>query len=227
MITELDTDEELSQTSNLTQDDDLTFELTSGPLTNNTQTQPSTILHKDNTTQEAQHNNTKRNKRLSVSQHTSTETVRTPTKSSKIQLTSSQHPNKKRPKLQTLNTQTISKQGPSNTTAITSPISTTTISDNPDNTKLTYSQITQKQLNIPQFNSIDDSEWADIIQSKITDQIDTPFDQQIWSYEKITEALQTPTGIHDFINHKLMTILTEFIIPPAIFLKFKIGRAHV
>ena len=95
MITELDTDEELSQTSNLTQDDDLTFELTSGSLTNSTQTQPSTILHKDNTTQEAQHNNTKRNKRLSVSQHTFTETVRTSTKTSKIQLTSSQHPNKK------------------------------------------------------------------------------------------------------------------------------------
>ncbi|CAG8678687.1 3806_t:CDS:1, partial [Paraglomus occultum] len=50
MITELDTDEELSQTSNLTQDNDLTFELTSGSLTNSTQTQPSTIIHKDNTT---------------------------------------------------------------------------------------------------------------------------------------------------------------------------------
>src|SRR6185295_10995330 len=35
MITELDTDEELSQTSNLTHDDDLTFDLTSGTTSNN------------------------------------------------------------------------------------------------------------------------------------------------------------------------------------------------
>ena len=39
MITELDTDEELSQTSNISQDDKLTFELTAGPATNITQTQ--------------------------------------------------------------------------------------------------------------------------------------------------------------------------------------------
>jgi hypothetical protein len=38
MITELDMDEELSQTSTISQDDELTFDLTAGPAANITQT---------------------------------------------------------------------------------------------------------------------------------------------------------------------------------------------
>ncbi|CAG8667404.1 1901_t:CDS:2, partial [Paraglomus occultum] len=192
MITELDTDEELSQTSNLTQDDDLTFDLTSGTTSNdNTQTQPSPA-----------------------------KAIRSSSKSTSVPLTTDQQHSKKRPKLQALNTEsTPNSETPNDAaTLLTSII---TISDTPNTNRLTYSQITQKQLNIPQFSQIDDSEWADILHTKIVDKINTPFDQQTWSYEAIAEALQTPTGIHDFIDYKLITMPTEFTIPPAIFLKFK------
>ena len=60
----------------------------------------------------------------------------------------------------------------------------TTISDNLEPNKPTYSQITQKQLNIPRFNDIDDSEWADILQAKIDDKINTPFDNKLGPMRK-------------------------------------------
>ena len=150
MITELDTDEERSQTSNLTQDDDLTFDLISGPLVNSTQTQPlATASH--NSTQTTQNTNTRRNKRLSVSQHTSSEIVRSSTKLPNTQPRSIQHPSKKRPKLQPLNTETTLNQEALNTTttAITSPISTTTISDNLEPNKPTIAKLLKNNLIYP------------------------------------------------------------------------------
>jgi hypothetical protein len=94
MITELDTEDELSQTSNISQDDELTFDLTAGPAANITQTQSLvTTLH--NNTPATQDTNTKRNKRLSVSQHNPAETTRLTTKSSKTQSTTNQHQSKK------------------------------------------------------------------------------------------------------------------------------------
>ena len=65
MITKLNTDKELSQTSNLTNDDDLTFDLTSGATSNdNTQTQP--IPNTSQSTTQLEHKtNTRRNKRTS------------------------------------------------------------------------------------------------------------------------------------------------------------------
>ena len=84
MITELDTDEERSQTSNFTQDDDLTFDLITGPSANSTQTQPlATTSH--NTTHMTQNTNIRKNKWLSVSQHTSPKIVKSSTKLPNVQ----------------------------------------------------------------------------------------------------------------------------------------------
>jgi hypothetical protein len=94
MITELDTEDELSQTSNISQDDELTFDLTAGPAANITQTQ-SLVTTSHNNTSATQDTNTKRNKCLSVSQHNSAETTRLTTKSSKTQSTTNQHQSKK------------------------------------------------------------------------------------------------------------------------------------
>ena len=58
----------------------------------------------------------------------------------------------------TTSTEGLPNPEPSNNITTSLPISTTTISDTQNTTKPTYSQITQKQLNIPLFHYIDDSE---------------------------------------------------------------------
>jgi len=93
MITELDTDEELSQTSNLTQEDELTFDLNADPTVNNTQTQP-TSETPNNTTQSEHKIHTRRNKRPSFSQHTTAEISKSSAKKT-TQPTTSQHQSKK------------------------------------------------------------------------------------------------------------------------------------
>jgi len=95
MITELDTDEELSQTSNLTQDDDLTFDLTSGTTSNdNIQTQPVPNTSQS-TTQPEHKTNTRRNKCPSFSQQSPAKAIRSSSKSTSVPLTTDQQHSKK------------------------------------------------------------------------------------------------------------------------------------
>ena len=92
--------------------------------------------------------------------------------------------------------------------------------------QLSYSQALKQNTNLDmmileeEIREDYESNWSLQIATKKEDKTQTPFDEKIWTKDKIINILTNLTDLTEFLLDKLNTVLTNYIIPKAILLKF-------